>query len=382
MGISHKIKFYPVGNADNTFIKLEDKTTVLIDCQIREGEEDTNGIKIYDVKSDLLKEVQKDADKNPFIDLFILSHPHEDHCKGFEKNFYQGKPSDYNDANRKKNEIIIGEIWVTQMIFSNDLCDDASAIRKEVKRRKQLFESGSKDINNYGDRLRIIGYNENDVTVEGLHYTPGHTIDLINGEKNDYLSFFIHGPFKSDLVIGRTEKDHNTTSIILQAQFRVVKNGEIKTKAIFGGDADLYVWEKVVDISENNNNSDKLEWDLFLAPHHCSWTFFNDTPYKDNKTPKESAFRFLDYKNSNADIIASSVEIIDNETNPPCFQAKEEYVKKIGKNHFLNTGINKNNKAPEPIIYLIDEDGFTFEKAISSAASTILTSSTPRAGIK
>jgi hypothetical protein len=118
-----------------------------------------------------------------------------------------------------------------------------------------------------------------------------------------------------------------------------------------------------------------------LAPHHCSWTFFNDTPYKDNKTPKDYALGFLDYKDKNAQIIASSVKIIDNDNNPPCYQAKQEYVKKVGDGKFKNTAIHKNEKAPQPLVYTITEDdGLMLEKTAVAAAATILSSSAPRAG--
>lgn len=380
MKTEHKIKFYPVGNADNTLIKLSDNTTIIIDCQIREGETDTNGVKIFDVKKDMLKEVEKDSYKNPYVDLFILSHPHKDHCLGFEKNYYIGKPDDYGKTNRDNNEIIIGELWVTQMVFANDLCDEATAIRKEAKRRRTLFETNPKDANKYGNRLKIIGYNDQDKTVAGLHYIPGTTIQEFNGKNNDFLTLFIHAPFKANLITAKADDDENAASIVFQARFKMAKNGEVVSKALFSGDADHYVWQKVKEKSEEKGNENMLEWDLFLAPHHCSWMFFNNTPYKSNKTPKDYSLSILDYKNSNADIITSSVEILDNDANPPCYQAKEEYEKKVGKSHFRNTAINIDKKAPEPIVYIIDDDGFTLLKAAQAATSTILTSSTPRAG--
>jgi len=380
MSTEHKIKIYPVDNADTTLIKLDDLTTVVIDCQIREGDKNSNGIAIYDVKKDLLKEIQKDSKNNPFVDLFVLSHPHKDHCLGFEQNFYCGSPDDYSKSNREKNEIIIGEIWVTQMVFSNDVCDEVEAIHREVKRRKKIFEDNPAESNKQGNRLRIIGYNDQDITVEGLHYVPGNLVTKINGKSKDLLSIFIHAPFKSDLITGKAEKDHNPTSIVLQAIFRTEKNGEIKAKAIFGGDADHYVWDKILEKSENNRNEDKLEWDLFLAPHHCSWTFFNDTPYDKNKEPKDYSLKFLDYKRDDADVVASSIKIIDDDSNPPHFPAKEQYEKKVGKANFRNTGINKSETAPEPLVYTIDSNGIKLDKKIVAASASILTSQTPRAG--
>ena len=37
--MEHKIKFYPVGNADCTLIKLGDGTTILIDCFINNAKD-------------------------------------------------------------------------------------------------------------------------------------------------------------------------------------------------------------------------------------------------------------------------------------------------------------------------------------------------------
>jgi hypothetical protein len=380
MAQKHIIKFYPVDNADNTLIKLSDDSTIQIDCQIRDGEENSSGVKIYDVKKDLLKELKKDSNKNPFVDLFVLSHPHKDHCLGFENNYYCGDPDDYSDDNRKKDEIIIGELWVTQQIFLHDVCQQAVLIRKEAKRRRQLFEDDPKKADTYGNRMRIIGYNDQDKTVEGLHYAPSDIVNKFNGKVSDYIEFFIHAPFKSDLVIGKAEKDHNSTSIVFQASFRLTKGGSIKTRAFFGGDADHYIWEKVLRISESNNNQDKLKWDIFLSPHHCSWSFFNDRPYKDNKTPKDYALELLDYKQNNAYVVASCLKIEDDDNNPPHHQAKEQYVKKVGAGYFRNTAINKSSKAPEPLEFIIEDDGIKLTKAESAAAIGILGSTPPRAG--
>jgi hypothetical protein len=380
MAISHKIKFYPVDNGDNVFVKLDDKTTVIVDSQIKDCAKTSDGITTYDVKMDLIKELNKDSNNNPYVDLFINSHPHSDHCLGFEKNFYCGPPNDYKDSNRKKEEIIIGELWITQSVFSNDLCSDGIAIGREAKRRKKLFEEGSTKRNDYGNRLRIIGYNEADTTVEGLHYIPGETITTFNGKVSDYMSMFIHAPFKSDLVRGKADEDENAASIVLQIRLSTQKNGDIKSKILLGGDADHYVFEKILEKSKNNNNEDKLEWDLFLAPHHCSWSFFNDRPYENNVEPQDYSLEFLDYKNKGANVIASSKKIENKKPNPPHYPAKEKYIDRVGESKFKNTAINKNEKAPEPLIYIIDDDGFKLDKSNIAASIGIMSSSTPRAG--
>lgn len=380
MGDKHLIKYYPVDNADNSLIKLSDNTTIQVDCQIREGEENTDGVKIYDVKKDILSELQKDGNNNPYVDLFVLSHPHKDHCVGFEGNYYCGDPNDYSDDNRDNKEIIIGELWVTQMIFGNDICEQAKAVRKEAKRRIKLFEEKPGEANKQGNRLRIIGYNDNDKVVDGLHYVPGNTVNTINGKYNSYASIFIHAPFKSDLVTGKAEKDHNATSIVFQISFKTSIWGDIKSRAIFGGDADHYIWEKVKTISEANGNSDKLKWNLFLAPHHCSWSFFNDRPYENNKEPKDYSLALLDYKENNAHVIASSKKIKNEEPNPPHYPSKEEYVKKVGEGYFRNTGVNQSETAPKPLEFEISDSGTKLKKVVVSAATGIISNPSPRAG--
>ncbi len=380
MSQKHVIKFYPADNADTTLIKLSDGKTVQIDCQVRGGEKNSNGVKIFDVKEDLLKDLKKDANDNPFVDLFVLSHPHKDHCLGFEGNYYCGDPDDYSESNRDNNEIIIGELWVTRMLFTNDICKQAEAIRKEAKRRRKLFKKNPEEADKYGNRLHIIGYNKKDNIVEGLHYMPGTVVNKFNGKTSDFLEFFIHAPFKSDLVTGKADCDHNTTSIVFQAAFRLTEGGSIKTRALFGGDADHYIWEKVLRKSEAHNNEDRLKWDIFLSPHHCSWSFFNDRPYEDNKEPKDYSLELLDYKETNAYVVASSVKIEDNDNNPPHYFAKDEYVKKVGANYFKNTAINKSEKEPKPLEFWIEDGGVKFKKTEAAAALGILGSSTPRAG--
>ncbi len=380
MGNKHLIKYYPVDNADNSLIKLSDNTTIQVDCQIREGEENSDGVKIYDVKKDMLKELQKDADDNPYVDLFVLSHPHKDHCAGFEGNYYCGDPDDYSGDNRENEEIIVGELWVTQMVFGNSICDEAVAIRKEAKRRRKLFEEKPWEANKQGNRLHIIGYTKDNGVVEGLNYIPGTTVDTINGNYNNYASIFIHAPFKSDLVSETANEDHNATSIIFQISFRTSLFGEIKSRAIFGGDADHYIWEKVKTISEDNDNSDKLNWNLFLAPHHCSWSFFNDRPYEDHTEPKEYSLALLDYKEKGAHVIASSKKIKNEKPNPPHYPAKEEYVKKVGAGYFRNTGVNKSETAPKPLEFEISDNGTKLKKVAATVATGMLGNSSLRAG--
>ena len=86
--MEHIIKFYPVGNADCTLIKLDNGKTIIVDCQILADLTDGHGKQVmFDIKADLLKELNKDSLGRPFVDLFISTHPHDDHCNGFCHSF-------------------------------------------------------------------------------------------------------------------------------------------------------------------------------------------------------------------------------------------------------------------------------------------------------
>ncbi len=61
---------------------------------------------------------------------------------------------------------------------------------------------------------------------------------------------------------------------------------------MFGGDSDLTAWANILEKTKKHKNDTKekaLTWDLFLACHHCSWSFFNDTPQKDYPDPVDTS---------------------------------------------------------------------------------------------
>jgi len=361
---NHKIKIYPVGNGDMSLITLKDDTTILIDCNIRESSKDEKDHSQYDVKKDLLKSIQK-RDGKPYVDVFNLSHPDEDHCRGYRNNFYTGNPDDYKDENIENDEVIIDELWVTRMLFTKEQCKDAEGIRHEANRRKRLYDEGNSDKDEPGNRLVIIGYDGEEKLENVPHYIPGEEIEHFNGRIQDEFSVFIHAPFKADLIQAQSDKNRNSTSIIFQARFKDDPNAEnYACLALFGGDADHYRWEKVLEKSKKNDNEEALEWDLLLAAHHCSWSFFNDVPYTDNEEnqhPKDYILELLDYKRDGAKVISSSVMIKDEKPNPPHYPAKREYIKKVGTDNFLNTANHPSENALKPIEFEIGSSGLKKE---------------------
>ena len=118
-----------------------------------------------------------------------------------------------------------------------------------------------------------------------------------------------------------------------------------------------------------------------MSPHHCSWTFFNDSENKDEVLP--SADTIMEKQiGMKSCIIASSKKILDDDKNPPCSQARTEYRKRLkNKDNFFNTAIDcVQGKIPQPIVFYIDKHGKNKIYQASTAGESVVTRPAPRAG--
>lgn len=374
----HIVKFYPAGNGDTSLITLADKTSIQIDCHIREVGEDSDGNNIFIIKDDLLNSLQR-KDSKPYVDLFILTHPDIDHCRGFENHYLNNKKADdYNHEDEEAQKIIIGELWVTSKIFStnNCNCDDAKAVRREALRRKRLYDDDKPERDEHGNKLRLIGYDGEEKLENIPHYHPGlPTINEFNQTTCKNFELFLHAPFKEELQQADAEK--NNTSIAFQARFKYSEDEDFLGKVLFGGDSDHYVWKKIKEETEEKENEGFLEWDILLAPHHCSWSFFNNRPYNENETPEESSLEIIGdtYKQEGAYIIASSKLIVDNDDNPPHYPAMTQYKDNVGVEYFFNTSAYPQEEEAMPLVFEFEsnDNGFKLLKQ-NIAAGTIISS--------
>ena len=96
---------------------------------------------------------------------------------------------------------------------------------------------------------------------------------------------------------------------------------------------------------------------LFLGPHHCSWTFFSELPYKENTVAAKDSLKILDKALDGARVIASCKPIKPDDDNPPHHAAKVEYMKAVGKDNFISLAEVGNPKRPLPTTYEMSESG-------------------------
>ena len=351
------IKIYPVGNGDHSVISVyEDNytTNIMVDCDIRKSSEGDEDPAKFDVKADLLRCLPRRSDML-YVDVLILTHGDYDHCRGFEEHFYQGDPRKYSNADKKNDRIFIDVLWFSPMALQECGNDDAEAFKKEARRRIKLHNDASPDKDLPGNRIVIIGYNGNEELsdLNTVRKVPGNVVTKFNERQLSTFSIFIHAPYKKQLA--RVD-DLNHTSIVFQARFKEKKEStDFCVLAMFGGDADYIAWDIIMSSSIDHKNEDALNWDLLLAPHHCSWTFFNESGEKE---PTDSSLVVLDYKRKGGIIISSSKPILNDDKNPPSYKAKQEYLKKLDKSsQFLNTAIEPYQVYPEPIVFIVTPNG-------------------------
>lgn len=344
------IKVYPVGNGDTSLISLSGNQHMMIDCKI-DNDAPTNNDK-FDVKADLVANLPKDSEGRHHLDVFILTHPDNDHCAGFKDTFFCDDPANYDKDAKDRNAIIIDELWFSNTLFdrfTDPLSEAAKNFKQEAKRRKELFKKSREKAMLPGNRIIIIDFKDQckDDDFESIIVEPGTSTNIFNKVEKSDFSLFIHGPFKTPTA---DSQPRNETSLIMQLRFGS-ENDEMAALAFFAGDADYNRFQRLLD----ERDDESIQWDLFLAPHHCSWTYFNRTPYEDFPEPQDSAIEFLQRQRGAGMIVASSKKIIDDDDNPPHYPAKQEYIAQTDEDDFYCTG----DDPLTPLVFEAGKNGFS-----------------------
>ena len=228
---------------------------------------------------------------------------------------------------------------------------------------------------------------ENDLTVESRRHlitdagqiAPGFTLG------NDGIEFFCHSPFIKH-IDGEEEVLRNPASLIFNVRF---KAGNNVFDYLFVGDSEWEVLEEIVNTSKFHKNDDRLSWNLFNIPHHCSYLALSDTKGESETIPKPLVKEPLLSGKEGAYIVSSSKPILDSkegreQLQPPHIQAKkcyERHLKEVGGAKFFVTMEEPNGLHPEPLIFKIESNGISRGgKILTSAISSIISAPAHKAG--
>lgn len=302
--------FWPVGNGDSTTIAVDFRTYLQIDLNHLEKSDDDDDAS-WAVVEELSKRLPK-VNGRPYLAVFALTHPDQDHCRGFSELL---------------DKVEIGELWFTPRIFAEynkDLCDDAKDFKKEAERRvKKTIEA--KGDPGAGDRVRIFGYSdlleEDDYKdfPEDRLTIPGNEVTTIDEKDvSDKFRAFVHAPFKDD-----DAGERNDTSLGMQV---TLYDGDKMLRALLLGDLSYPIIKRIFGVSKD----DDLAWNVLLAPHHCSKaTMYWKEEGDDEEKLKKHIVEEMDKASMNPNRVISSSNTVPSSNkagdNPPHAKAKTQY---------------------------------------------------------
>jgi beta-lactamase superfamily II metal-dependent hydrolase len=345
--------FWPVGTGDSTTIVVKNGIIVQVDlhhlgCSTDDGDPRTP---IVDRLVALLPKVNG----RPYLAVFVLTHPDEDHSCGFAELL---------------KRVTIGELWFSPRVFreyKKDLCEDAKAFCKEATRRVRKTIANPAGVAS-GDRVRIIGYDEllqeQDYAgfPKGRLTVPGSAVTVLDGvDQAASFRAFVHAPFKDDC-----DGERNDTSIALQ--LRLIR-GPVTGHCLLLGDHCYPTLKKIFDLSTDED----LAWNVMLAPHHCSKSamYWKDEGAKDETLKQDILDAMEDAQLDPGHIVASSEPIPESNQpgdNPPHARAKRRY-EEIANDGFLCTQEHPNRTKPEPIVFELTAGGLELRASKGSRTS-------------
>ena len=302
--------FWPVANGDSTTIVVDSDTCLQVDLNHLEKSDDDDDAS-WAVIDELVERLPKVGGR-PNLAAFALTHPDQDHCRGFAELI---------------KKVDIGELWFTPKIFheyKKDLCDDAKEFKKEAERRvkKTIKDKGDPGS---GNRVHVFGYSEllEEDKFKGfpedLLTVPGNDVTVINEkDKANVFRAFVHAPFKDDIA-----GDRNDTSLGMQVT--LFKNSK-KLRALLLGDLSYPIIKRIFEKSKE----DDLRWNVLLAPHHCSKSVMY---WKDDGDDEEQLKQHIVKEIGDASLELNRVVSSSNPVpssnkpgdNPPHAKAKVQY---------------------------------------------------------
>ena len=297
---------------------------------------------------DQLVEILPKVGDRPYLAAFVLTHPDQDHCGGFEQLL---------------DDVLIGELWATPRVFGeqkSDLCDDAIAFLNEADRRLEAMISGDDES---GNRIRVVA------PVEVFESEPfkalpseaqspvGSSTAMIDGvDTKGAFSATFHGP----LDVGE-DTDRNDTSLAMRV---ALASGACEQRVLFLGD----VAHETLGVLLDHADDEGVEFDILVAPHHGSKrALFDD----DGNEVSEVISGLTDNTAEDAWVIVSAPPIPASDTDgadPPHRVAWEKYAEIFGKDNQVCTGQHGSEDDPDPVVFGTGDDNCGYLKPSTAAA--------------
>jgi hypothetical protein len=317
------LTFHPLGNADCTRVDLADDRKMLVDFADMRNPDDP-----YDKRIDLPAELRNDlrAARRDYYDVVCFTHLDDDHCCGAGDFFWLDHALKYQGPGRIK----IKELWVPAAAILEDGCEDSARIvRQEARYRLKQ----GKGIRVFSRPAKLKEWLEkNGLTLESrahLITDAGQPVPGFSVHGPERVQFFIHSPFGWRQNENNGVVDRNQDSVVFQATFL---EGGRETHALFMSDIDHDSIGQIVATTKRHKNNDRLMWDVFKIPHHCSYTAIGPDKGNDETEPTDEVAWLCEVQGRERGIMMSTSESIpikgsaeDKDVQPPHREAANYY---------------------------------------------------------
>lgn len=300
---THKLNFFPLGNADCTRIDLHGGDQILIDYAAMRDPACKDDLRI-----DLPVELRKDleARSRDFYNVVMFTHLDDDHIRGASEFFYFEHATKYQGKVNGKDRIKMREMWVPAAVITEGGCtDEDRIIRQEARHRLKS-----------GRGIRVFSRPESLHTwleCQGLSVADRRSLITDAGQlvpgwiaAAQGVEFFVHSPFATRTDDG-TYVERNDGCLVLHATFQA---DGTKTKVFFGADIRQEPLSEIVRITKAKNHEDRLESDIVKIPHHTSYLSLGPEKGKEKTKPTDDVAYFYEKKLLWRAILVSTSKVI------------------------------------------------------------------------
>lgn len=189
---------------------------------------------------------------------------------------------------------------------------------------------------------------------------PGSSITRLDGiDHTGVFEAFVHAPFKDDI-----EGDRNDSSLAIQITLTTEKQ---VGKALFLGDHNYPMIKRIVDKTKAKKRAQYLEWNVLLAPHHCSKSamYWQDDPER-GETYRSDIMDDLEAAALSPAYLVVSAESdfsYDAGKNPPHLKARKRYEEIVDSGHFLCTQEYPDTSLPKTVCFAVTAQGFVLAES-------------------
>ncbi|MEJ1979031.1 MAG: hypothetical protein WDN49_25820 [Acetobacteraceae bacterium] len=226
----------------------------------------------------LLKADLKAAGRSSYS-VVAFTHLDDDHCCGASDFFHLEHASKYQGDGRHKIETL----WVPAgAITEENLDGDARIIRSEARHR--LRNGKGIKVFSRPERLKD-WFDREGLNMDDFRHCFVDAGKLVGGFSLavDGVEFFAHSPHALR-TNERGLEDRNSDSLVFQTRFL---EGGFQTDILFSGDVTYAELAEIVDITKYHENDDRLHWNVYHLPHHCSYTALGPDKGVDKTIPVE-----------------------------------------------------------------------------------------------